>query len=596
MRKGWVKMPSNYTVNNIKIENLLSWIDEGRIGLPEMQRPFVWTPLKVSNLIDSLYKGYPIGYIITWQNPAANLKNGGQSGNKQIIIDGQQRLTALRAALSGEKIVTKKYQTSRIKIAFNPSTESFATLNSAIEKDPLWIDDISIFFKPGYNGWTYVNENNERLGMDPNDLGNAIHKLQAISEREIGNIELSSKLTISSVTNIFNRINATGVSLSSADLVMSRLSADEKYGGNILRKQIEYFVQLMSDPTLLKNIEKLDSGFSSSKYFSQIKWIVNEVAPIYQPNYSDILHVLMAVAFGRGKLSDLISLISGRDFATRSNNEDNMKQNYEKLFEASALVLNKSNFQRYLMILRDMGMRNSGKLGLTGHGALNFGYILFLYLNYKLKISLPTEDRNSLLKKWIVMASLTGRYSGSSETIVERDLKLIMQNDDPIQTIQTIRQQTLSDLFWKNELPNRFDRQSTQASSWRIFQMCQIYFKDIAWLSKDTSAETVMEEQGNIHHIFPRAYLRKHKLPDSEINSIANYVWITQPKNLEISDLAPREYLHDNEITKYMSQKNDEQNAIPTELRNYDYHDYQTFLHQRRGLMSQMLKQYYEDL
>lgn len=127
-------MPKSYRVTNVTIEDLLSWIKQGIIALPEMQRPFVWSSSKVRDLIDSLYNGYPIGYIVTWQNPTANLKDKTTSENKKIIIDGQQRLTALKAALDGEKIITKQYESERIAISFKPSTEEFATLNAAIKK------------------------------------------------------------------------------------------------------------------------------------------------------------------------------------------------------------------------------------------------------------------------------------------------------------------------------------------------------------------------------------------------------------------------------------------------------------------------------
>ena len=144
-------MVKNYHVDNVTIEEILGWIKEGRVGLPEMQRPFVWSTSKVRDLIDSLYNGYPIGYIVTWQNPTVGLKNDSSSNNKEIIIDGQQRLTALKAALSGEKVVSQQYITKRVKISFKPSTEEFNTLNSAIEKDPLWINDISEIFKSDFN-------------------------------------------------------------------------------------------------------------------------------------------------------------------------------------------------------------------------------------------------------------------------------------------------------------------------------------------------------------------------------------------------------------------------------------------------------------
>lgn len=587
-------MVKNYHVDNVTIEEILGWIKQGKIGLPEMQRPFVWSTAKVRDLIDSLYNGYPIGYIVTWQNPTVGLKNDSSSNNKEIIIDGQQRLTALKAALSGEKVVSQQYITKRIKISFKPSTGEFNTLNSAIEKDPLWINDISDIFKSDFNSYSYVTDNAKKLGMAPEDLGATLQKLLAIRQSEIGDIKLGYNLSIGAVTDIFNRINSKGVSLSSADLAMSRLSADTVHGGNNLRKQIEYFVQLLNDPNLLENIVKFDSDFANTKEFGQIKWIASEVNPIYKPRYADILHLILATSFKRGKLSDMVSLISGRDFEARNYSEEGMKANYEKMQAGATLVFNKSNFQRYLMILRDMGMRNSGKLGLVGHGVFNFGYILFLYLHRITNLS--QEKIASYLKRWIIMSALTGRYSGSSETITESDLKMISRDANPINVLDDILDREMNDSFWNGTLPNMLRVQSTQASSWRIFQMSQIYGKDTAWLAKDTSTETVMLEEGNIHHIFPQAYLRKNGFSKGDINQIANYVWVTQPKNLEISDKAPKDYLSDENIIEFMSETNNRENAIPEEIVEYDFHNYSDFLNQRRHLMAKKMREFYENM
>lgn len=587
-------MVRKYSVDNVKVEDLLAWINQGRVGLPEMQRPFVWSSTKVRDLIDSLYNGYPIGYIVTWLNPAAKLKNDSDSNNKEIIIDGQQRLTALKAALNGDEVIDKHYKRERIKISFKPSEEIFATRNVATEKDPRWIDNISLIFQPGYNSWKFVDENADRLGMKKSGLGNVLQKVKDISQCEIGNISLSDELSIDAVTNIFNRINSKGVTLSSADLAMSRLSADHSHNGNNIRKQIDYFVQLFNDPTLLTNIEDVDPEFINSKYFDRIKWIVFDKTRIYVPNYSDILHVILAFTYKRGKLTDLVSLISGRNFQTRDFSEQAMDENYQKLLQGASQVFSKLNFQRFTMILRDLGMRNSGKLGLVGYGTLNFAYILYLYLQCELHLSKDKID--SLVKRWVVMSALTGRYSGSSESAIERDIKAISQSGDPVATMKTILGRELTDNFWSITLPEALQRQTTQTSSWRIFQMSQVYSGDRAWLAKDTRAETVMEEEGNIHHIFPRAYLRANNFSKAEINQIANYVWLTRPRNLNIGDRAPKDYLHDSQISQFLNEQNNAENAIPADLPNYDFHNYHHFLEQRRQLMAEKIHHYYDEL
>lgn len=194
------------------------------------------------------------------------------------------------------------------------------------------------------------------------------------------------------------------------------------------------------------------------------------------------------------------------------------------------------------------------------------------------------------------MSALTGRYSGSSETITESDLKLITRENDSLVVLDEVLKREMNDSFWNGTLPNMLQVQSTQASSWRVFQMAQIYEKDTAWLAKDTSAETVMVEEGNIHHIFPQAYLRKNGYSKGDINQIANYVWVTQPKNLEISDMAPKDYLTDKSITEFMTTSNNHENAIPEEIVKYDFHDYNEFLNQRRQLMATKMHEFYESM
>ena len=149
---------ANYNVNNTTVNSLLSLIDEKKIAIPEIQRPFVWKSAKVRDLLDSLYNDYPVGYIITWRNPDARLKNGSLSEGKTILIDGQQRVTALMAAISGQRVVNKKYQKKNIFIAFDPINELFEVSNPAIRKDKRWIPDISYIFSGEFNLFDYVEE------------------------------------------------------------------------------------------------------------------------------------------------------------------------------------------------------------------------------------------------------------------------------------------------------------------------------------------------------------------------------------------------------------------------------------------------------
>lgn len=111
---------NKYTVLQLPVQGILEDVRNGRIAIPEIQRPFVWKRTQVRDFIDSLYNGYPTGYLITWLNPSVKLKDGTSSGSKRILIDGQQRVTALMASLLGIKVLDDDYELKRITIAFNP--------------------------------------------------------------------------------------------------------------------------------------------------------------------------------------------------------------------------------------------------------------------------------------------------------------------------------------------------------------------------------------------------------------------------------------------------------------------------------------------
>ncbi|GAA2958910.1 DUF262 domain-containing protein [Lactobacillus kefiranofaciens subsp. kefirgranum] len=585
-----------YSVDHANIGNILGWIRSGEIGLPEMQRPFVWKLKQVRDLIDSLYRGYPIGFIVTWQNPDADLKFGGKGQNKEIIIDGQQRITALSAALEGNQVVDDKYSKKRIYIAFNPTTEEFATKSAAIAKDPKWISDISIFNQKDFSSYHYVGENSERLGVAEDQLDEIIQKLKSISQCEIGVIKLDSTLPINQVTDIFNRINQNGTRLSSADFAMSRLSSDTAHHGNELRKEIEYFIQIFGNSALADNIKKMDPTFANSDYYQHIAWAEKKNVRIFQPDFGDLLHIFLGIGFLRGRLSQLVSLVSGRDFEKQTYTEEAMAESYEKFDKAVQYALNESNFSRYILLLESLGIidRSFAKLP---DSYTNFGYILYLFL--KKNTNFSNDEIEKFTKQWILMTALTKRYGSSPETGFDKDLRLISENNEKNHLVEFFKEtiaQNLTEEFWTLTLPENLVAQTTQLTNWRIFQMSQIHAKAHAWLEKDKFTVDTIKEQGNIHHIFPKAYLRKNGFKQSEYNQVANYVWITQPRNLQIGDRAPKDYMADVEATKYYSVENDQANAIPADLNKFDFHQYNQFLIERRNLMARNIRRLFESL
>jgi len=234
-------------VRQDQVQTLLSWVRSGQIAIPEMQRPFVWSSTKVRDLLDSLYKGYPVGYLITWQSQDVGLKDGSTSGFKQILIDGQQRITAMTAALVGAEVVDKNYAKKRIQIAFNPQEEKFETLTPFLDRDPAWISDISEFMNSRSTFRSissYLEANPE---ADANAVEDAFERLAGIQNAQVGIITLADDLDINTVTEIFIRINSKGVTLSSADFAMSKISSHGMYGSN-LRKLIDYFCHMARHP------------------------------------------------------------------------------------------------------------------------------------------------------------------------------------------------------------------------------------------------------------------------------------------------------------------------------------------------------------
>jgi uncharacterized protein with ParB-like and HNH nuclease domain len=238
-----------YSVTPHPIQTLLTWVKSGEIAIPEIQRPFVWDATKVRNLLDSLYQGYPVGYLIAWRNPTVRLKDGTLSAGKRILIDGQQRVTALMAALLGYEVLTKDYETVRIRIAFHPVDERFEVSNPAIQKDSAWIPDVADAFAPDFKllklikSYTAANPS-----ADEDALHESLDRVGKIVNNHVGIIDLAEDLDIETVTEIFIRVNSAGASLSQADFAMSKIAANTSYGGNQLRKAIDYFCHLAVAP------------------------------------------------------------------------------------------------------------------------------------------------------------------------------------------------------------------------------------------------------------------------------------------------------------------------------------------------------------
>lgn len=371
----------------LTIGQILGLIEANDIAIPEIQRPFVWRKSQVRDLMDSLYKGYPTGYIIIWKNPSVKLKNGTLSEGKKVLIDGQQRITALMTAISGKDIIFDDYSEGRVKIAFDPfaalsdspDAEIFAVQTPAHVKSKKWIPDISEVFKSDFSSFkfigNYVADNPE---MDEDQLHKVIEGLKNLQHCNIGVIELDSSLDIDIVTDIFIRINSKGTALSQGDFVMSKIAADELHGGNTLRKVIDYFAHLCKDGSFYSKIKEKDTNFANTEYLEKLKWLKDDKETVYDPECDDVLRVAFLHKCKRAKLADLVAMLSGRDFATMEFKEEIVEKTYEDLTTGVKNVINEFNFTQFMLAIRSAGFI-SKKL-VNSVMAIDFAYAVYLIL------------------------------------------------------------------------------------------------------------------------------------------------------------------------------------------------------------------------
>src|SRR5487761_453714 len=414
-------MSQRYSVTPHPIETLLTWVKSGEIAIPEIQRPFVWEATKVRDLLDSLYKGFPVGYLIAWKNPNVKLKDGTVSAGKRILIDGQQRVTALMAGLLGRDVLTKDYATVRIRIAFHPLEEKFEVFNPAIAKNVAWISDVANVFTPDADLIDLTDDYSAKNPeADRKKVGKVLQKLRMITNNHVGLIELAEDLDIETVTEIFIRVNSAGAELSQADFVMSKIAANESYGGNMLRKAIDYFCRLTVNPEFAGAIEKNDTRFAASAFFPRMRWLKDVNDDIYGPSYTDMLRVAFTAEFGRGKLAGLVALLSGRNFETRQYEATIAEDSFARLKEGVLQFINQTHFERITMILRSAGFVTPDLIG--GQNAVNFAYIVYLKGRAE---KVPAHDLERLVRRWYAMSILRSRYTGSPETAFDVDIRQI---------------------------------------------------------------------------------------------------------------------------------------------------------------------------
>lgn len=214
----------------------------------------------------------------------------------------------------------------------------------------------------------------------------------------------------------------------------------------------------------------------------------------------------------------------------------------------------------------------------------------------------------SLVRRWFVMSVLTGRYSGSAETQFDKDIRQIA-SDDFAEILARVEQTELSPTFWELRLVQQLDTSGTGNPYFWVFVAAQIRANDKGFLSRDITVRELVSHLGDIHHIFPRALLKKAGLPRSQYNQIANYAYTQEEINIKIGNKAPSTYFADIQnqcnggAIKYgaildmdMLRANLAANCVPETIFGMNETGYGEFLQTRRKLMATKIQSYYAKL
>ena len=536
----------NYKITQYSVSSILGYVENSQIAIPEIQRPFVWKGEEVRALIDSLYEGYPIGYLIVWQNSQVRVRNFGKGGTKKILIDGQQRVTALMAALLGKEVLDEQYQSHRIRIAFNPlagkGEERFAVCDTKHEEDSRWIPDISVFFRRDFSFRQFEKEYKEaNPDEDFTPLEESVDTLKEIVKHQVGVIELSFLLDIDVVSEIFIRINLQGKPLNQEDFVMSKISVNEQYGGDYIRNCIDYFCHLLREPSFYQVLQQNETEFFNSEYGKALTWRQNEEQSLYIPSYADVLKVVLISYFGKTRIGDLVHLLSGRDgekksFSKKEISKKVSEEAFEKLGAGVKAFVCEENFQGFQKALKKAGYSCSRLL--YSQSVLNYCYAMYL-LMYRQGIG--EKERESLLSKWMTMAMITGHYQSGGESTVQKDYANA-QEEGFASYLAQIEELKLTDEFYNNILPEKFTSTTARTAPFLAYVATQCA-RGVHSLYSDVTIEELYKNKTESYQILPKAYLAKCGYKTREIyGQVANLTYISKETKDIIRKKSPVDY------------------------------------------------------
>lgn len=578
-----------YRDTGYSLTHLIEEIKHGNIALPDIQRPFVWSTTKIRDLFDSMYRGYPIGTLMFWETgveTGTRQVGGGASDRvaKLLIVDGQQRLTALFAVITGREVVNKSFESKRIRIAFNPRDEVFEVTDAAIERSPEYVADITTLWSGGYKASVRKflqrldDARDDKLTHEEQDeLEERIDRVRDLRDFRFQVIELNANADEEQVAEIFVRINSEGVKLSQADFILTLMSVHWEEG----RRELEEFCR--------SAVDRSYKGASARN-------------PYLEPAPDQLLRAAVGVAFRRGRLQNVYSILRGKDLGTGKVSASLRDEQFELLKAAQAEVLNLTNWHEFMKCLAAAGFR-SGRMISSGN-AIIYSYILWLigrtYFGLEIKVL------RAVIARWFFMAHTTGRYTTSPESQIETDLGRIANLEASsgqafVNELDRIVRSNFTGDYWTISLPSRLDTSSSRSPAlfayWAALNIldAELLFSDMR--IRDLGDPSVVARRAiERHHLFPKAHLAKQGIKATrQTNAIANMAFLDWPDNASISAEDPAVYW--NEMAAYVGQdrlkKQVYWHALPV---GWDSLDYETFLEKRGVLIARVVKDGFERL
>jgi hypothetical protein len=517
------QIPDNQNICFKKVDydlfGLLQYIDYGDIGLPDIQRPFIWSNTKVRDLFDSMYRGFPVGYLLFWSNEGIeNTRRIGTENKRhdipnRLIVDGQQRLTSLYAVFRGKTVLDSDYKERKIEIAFNPFEGKFEVTDAAIRKDVMWIPNISDLWSIHSSSHFAINAYLKRLRAS-REVSESEEKIIAINIDRLFDVqkypftalEISAAVDEEAVSDIFVRINSLGAKLNQADFILTLLSVFWEDG----RKQLESFCRDSYFPP------KTSDKPSSFNYF-------------IQPHPGELLRVSIAIGFYRGRLKSVYHILRGKDPDTDEITPQMREIQFGVLREAQDVVLNLTNWHSFFKCLVAAGYRGSEMI--NSNITLIYAYAMFLI--GRTRFGLSYYDLERLIGRWFIATSISSRYIGSFESEVDGDLRKLKDLSDKvdfIRTLDNILSTTLTSDFWGINLPERMESSSAVNPQYFAYLAAQnklnapILFSDKKIHELLDPVLHPNKKPLEKHHLFPRAWLERQGINEiNRINQIANF-------------------------------------------------------------------------